>query len=88
MTGYNIQNISTVLIKVHPLAESQGPGLKTTGMAAVSILVSTEATQLKFEVQILSKKEHRQYPLTDVCVEEIHRKLVLSSGTMDQRQVV
>lgn len=50
----HVQNISTVLMNVHPRAESPGPSVSTTGMTAVSILVSNEATQSKFEVQILS----------------------------------
>jgi hypothetical protein len=54
-TGH-LQNISTVLRNVHPCAESLMPSFITTDMTAVSLLVSNEATQLKFEVQILSER--------------------------------
>ena len=54
MVATYLQNISTVLMKVHPHVGSLGLSINTTGMAAASILVSTEAAQLGFEVQILS----------------------------------
>jgi hypothetical protein len=51
-----LQNISTVLMKVHARVESSGLSFSTTSMAVVSILGSKEAAQLEFEGQILSWK--------------------------------
>jgi hypothetical protein len=51
----NLQNISNVLIKVHPRVESLGLFFNTTGTAVVSMLVSNEAAQLEPEVQILPR---------------------------------
>jgi hypothetical protein len=51
-----LQNISTVLMKVHARVESSGLSFSTTSMAVVSILGSKEAAQLEFEGQILPQK--------------------------------
>ena len=50
----HLQNVSTVLMKVHLRVRSLGPSFNTTGMTVVPTLMSDKATQLKFEVQILS----------------------------------
>ena len=80
-----LQNISTVLMKVHPRAGSSRLSFNTTGIEAVSTLVSSEAAQLGFEVQILSSSLVTLLALGAGTHEETYRKLMLSSGMINQR---